>query len=151
MRSVLVPVFWCICGPCLAQSIHAYKSVHGDGSVTYSDTRPASASSVESIRVPGTDAAIVEQGQQRMQEMDAIAEGLEKQRDQDAKSRREYRSRLDDAHQAVRDAEAFLASVVASKKSATPERIELAEQKVRLARQRLREVQRAGPQEDTRR
>lgn len=145
MRLVPVLVIWCICGPCFAQSIHAYKSVHGDGSVTYSDTRPASVSSVETIRVPGTDAAVVEAGQKRKQEMDAIAERLAKQRDEDAEVRRKYESRLADAREAVRSAEASLASILESKKSATQERIALAEQKLKLARKQLRDVQRAGP------
>lgn len=145
MRLVAVLVSLGIGGPCFAQSIHAYKSVHGDGGVTYSDTRPASASSVETIRVPRTDPAIVEEGRQRKQELDAAAERLAKQRDEAAATRRQNETRLAKARQAVRDAEAFLASVMNSKRYATPERIGLAEQQLRLARQQLREAERAGP------
>lgn len=145
MRLVAVLAIFCICGPSFAQSIHAYKSVHADGGVTYSDTRPASASSVETIRVPRTDPATVEEGRQRKQGMDAAAERLAKQRDDAAAARGKNETRLAKARQAVRDAEAFLASVMDSKKHATPERIGLAERKLRLARQQLREAERAGP------
>jgi hypothetical protein len=90
-------------------------------------------------------AAIEQQGAQRVQEMDAAGKELEKQRAGDTDARRKYQSRVAEARQEVADAENYLVTAQQSKKHATPERIADAEERVRLARQRLREVQTAGP------
>ena len=48
MRIVLA---LCLLGPafgCFAESTHFYKSVHDDGTVTYSDTKPRSAAAPSS-------------------------------------------------------------------------------------------------------
>jgi outer membrane PBP1 activator LpoA protein len=131
MRVFFALLLWLSAAGCLAESIHAYKSVHTDGTVSYSDTRPASAKSVTEVNVYQESAATEEQGKQRMQEMDAATKRLEKQRA--AEARRE-----------VTDAQRGLTTAQQSKKHATPERIALAEQRVRLARQRLREIETAG-------
>ncbi|MEE8297120.1 MAG: DUF4124 domain-containing protein, partial [Hyphomicrobium sp.] len=140
MRGVLVVLMWSAAACCLAQSIHAYKSVHADGTVTYSDTRPATAASVREINIYQNSAAIEQQGKRRMQEMDAISEGLEKQRADETQAKRKYETRLAEARQEVADAVRNLVAAQQSKKSATAERIGLAQARVRLARQRLREV-----------
>jgi hypothetical protein len=80
MRVFFALLLWFYAAGCLAESIHAYKSVHTDGTVSYSDTRPASAESVTEVNVYQESAATEEQGKQRMQEMDAATKRLEKQR-----------------------------------------------------------------------
>ena len=144
MRVFFALLLWLFATSCLAESIHAYKSVHTDGTVSYSDTRPASAESVTEVNVYRENAATEEQGKQRMQEMDAATKRLEKQRAEAAEGRRKYDKRVAEARQEVTDAQLGLTTAQQSKKNATPERIELAEQRVRLARQRLREIQTAG-------
>jgi peptidoglycan hydrolase CwlO-like protein len=146
VRLIIAVLLWSVSVGALAQSVHLFKSVHADGTVSYSDTRPASASSVTEMSVPQTDAGIVNQGRQRQKEMEAIGNDLEKQRAQKAESRRKYENRLAQARREVGDAERNLATTRASKHNATEERIGLAEQRLALARQRLREVQNAGPQ-----
>lgn len=143
--SIVILSSWSVSFSSAAGSIHAYKSVHADGIVSYSDTRPDSASSVTSVSIPGTDPATVEQGQKRRQEMESIARDLEQQREEQSKVRRAYASRRAEAQREVAAAERSLASVYQSKHNATQERIELAEETLRLARQRLREVEKAGP------
>jgi chromosome segregation ATPase len=125
--------------------MHAFKAVHADGTVNYSDTRPEAAPTVEKLDIQQNSAAIERQGAQRMQEIDTATEGLKKQQADEAQARRKYQTSLAEARQEVTDAERHLSSTQQSKKHATPERIGLAEQRVRLARQRLREVQSAGP------
>lgn len=145
MRVVLALVMCSAAACSLAQSIHAYKSVHGDGSVSYSDTRPVTQGSVEEMSIYQNSAAIEQQGAQRMQEMDAIGKKLEEQRASDLDAKREYQSRVAEARQEVVEAERNLATTQQSKKAATPERIADAQERVQLARRRLREVQSAGP------
>lgn len=130
---------------CLAQSVHYYKSVHDDGTVTYSDTRPRSASTVEQVKVYQGSAAVEQQGQQRMKELEAAGKRLDEQQAGEAKTRGEYQARLDEARREVADAQRSLAITRQSKHNATPERIGLAEERVRLARKHLKEVQNAGP------
>ena len=144
MRVVLVLLMWFFATCSLAQSIHAYKSVHTDGVVSYSDTRPAEAESVTEVKIYQDSAAIEQQGKKRIQELDAAPSELEKQRADEAAARREYDRRVAEARQEVIDAKRGLVTAQQSKKSATPERIGLAQQRVRLAEFRLREVQRAG-------
>ena len=129
----------------LAESIHAYKSVHTDGVVSYSDTRPADAESVTEVKVYRDSAAIEQQGSQRMQELTAASKALEKQDAEKAAAKRKYQSRVAEAREEVSDAERYLVTAQQSKKHATPERIAGAEERLRLAKQGLREVQRAGP------
>jgi len=130
---------------CLAQSSHAYKSVHADGAVSYSDTRPGAAESVTEVELHRDGAATGEQGEQRLQELEAASSELDKRRAEEADARRDYERRVAEARQEVSGAQESLGVAQRSKKHATPERIELAEQRVRLAKQRLREVQSAGP------
>ncbi|GMQ96159.1 MAG: hypothetical protein BMS9Abin14_671 [Gammaproteobacteria bacterium] len=144
MRLVLAVLIWSAAASVFAQSSHAYKSVHPDGSVSYSDTRPESAASVEEMTIYQNSAAIEEQGKQRVQEMSSIGERLAKERAHEAQARREYQARLAEARQEVTDAERGLVTARESRKNATPERMALAEQRVHLARRRLREVQSAG-------
>ncbi len=145
MRVVLALLIWCVAASCLAEPMHAFKAVHADGTVSYSDTRPEAATTVEKLDIQQNSAAIERQGAQRMQEIDTATEGLKKQQADEAQARRKYQTSLAEARQEVTDAERHLSSTQQSKKHATPERIGLAEQRVRLARQRLRAVQSAGP------
>jgi primase-polymerase (primpol)-like protein len=128
-----------------AQSIHAYKSVHTDGTVSYSDTRPAVSTSVEKLTIIQDSAAIEQQGKQRVQQMDAAAKTLEEQRAGQAEATREYQKQLNVARQELSEAERHLVSVQQSKKNATSERVAAAQQRVQLARRKLREVQSAAP------
>ncbi|NCF80382.1 MAG: hypothetical protein GWP74_02115 [Proteobacteria bacterium] len=144
MRVFFALLLWLSAAGCLAESIYAYKSVHTDGTVSYSDTRPASAKSVTEVNVYQESAATEEQGKQRMQEMDAATKRLEKQRADAAAARKKYDKRVAEARREVTDAQRGLTTAQQSKKHATPERIALAEQRVRLARQRLREIETAG-------
>ena len=68
MRLVLVLLMWSAAASVFAQSGHAFKSVDADGTVSYSDTRPATAALVEEINIGGDSTAIEEQGQQRVSE-----------------------------------------------------------------------------------
>jgi len=145
VRFFLVVLIGSIAGSCLGASIHAYKSVHADGTVEYSDTRPASAAPVDSVSVAGPDAASDEQGKQYLKELDESVKRLDEQQEAKAKAQRDYQSRLSQAQRELQEAEKGLASARESKKNATPERIAVAEQRVQLARQRLREVQNAAP------
>jgi TolA-binding protein len=144
MRVVVTVLMWFAAASCLAQSIHAYKSVHADGTVSYSDTRPAAAESVTEVRVYQDSAATEQQGNERMRELNAKSKELEKQHRDEVDARRNYESRVAAARQDVSDAQRTLETTRGSKKAATPERIGLAEEHVRLAKQRLREVQSAG-------
>ena len=144
MRAVFALVMWFSATCCLAQSSHAYKSVHADGTVSYTDTRPVAEDSVTEVDLY-QDRAAEQQGKQRMEALDAASSELEKQRTEKAEARREYESRVAEALREVTGAQQSLATAQKSKKYATPERIARAEQRVRLAKQRLREVQSAGP------
>jgi hypothetical protein len=145
VRPIIALLIWSASVCSVAQSIHLYKSVHADGTVSYSDTRPRSAASVTEMSVPRTDSGIVNQGQLRQQEMETIGNDLEKQRGEKVEARRKYESLLAQARQEVSSAEQNLAITRQSKHNATEERIGLAEQRLNLAHQRLREVQNAGP------
>lgn len=145
MRSVLALGLLFAAAGSLAQSVHYYKSVHADGTVTYSDTRPPTATTVEQVKVHGDGAAAREQGEQRMQEIQAAGKRLDEQRAEEAEAERKHRERLAQARQEVADAERNLATVQESKRSATKYRIGIAEDRVQLARKRLKEVQFAGP------
>jgi hypothetical protein len=145
MRVVLA---LCLLGPafgCFAQSTHYYKSVHDDGAVAYSDTKPRSASSVEQVNVQQGGAGTEQQGQQRLDELSAASKRLDEEKARDAESRSKYQSRLAQARQEVADAERHLSTTRQSKHNATPERIDTAEERVRLARMKLKEVQSAAP------
>lgn len=128
-----------------AEPMHLYKSVHADGTVSYSDAPPPSAGSVTTMKIPKTDAALLNEGERRTKEMEAIGKDLEKQRAEQAAARRKHENRLAEARREVAEAEWNLNITRQSKHNATPERIGLAEQRVRLARQRLREVEGARP------
>jgi hypothetical protein len=145
VRPIIALLIWSVSLCSVAQSVHLYKSVHSDGTVGYSDTRPPSAASVTEMRVPETDSGIVNQGQLRKQEMEAIGNDLEKQREEQSEARQKYQSVLAQARQEVSSAERNLAITRQSKHNATEERIALAEDRLNLARQRLRQVQNAGP------
>jgi chromosome segregation ATPase len=145
MRVFLAIVIWLISACSFAQSTHLFKSVHADGTVVYSDTRPASAVSVQEMGIPRANAAIEQQGKQRMQELNATNKRVDEQQAEAAKARREYQDRLAQAQQWARDTERNLAAARQSKKNATAEYIGNWEERVRLARQHLREVQSAGP------
>ena len=119
--------------------------MHADGTIGYSDTWPKSASSVEKMNVPQTNPAIEQQGQQRMQELDAVTKLNEEQQAEQSKTRQAYQDRLAAAQKWVRETEQNLARARQSKKNATPEYIGIWEERVKLARQNLREVQSAGP------
>jgi chromosome segregation ATPase len=145
MRVIFVLLMWSAAASCIAQSMHLFKSVHADGTVGYSDTRPEAATTVEKMNIQQNSAAIEQQGAQRMQEMNTATEHLEKRHADEAQARRKYQTALAEARQEVSDAERSLSTAQQSKKNATPEHIGLAEQRVQLARRRLREVQSAGP------
>lgn len=145
MRSSVAVLLLLVSAVSIAESIHAYKSVHTDGTVTYSDTRPQSASSVQTIEILPTDDATRDQGEQRTREMQAAGKQLDEQRAEQSQSRREYESRLAEARQEVIDAERYLDHAMQSKKNATPERIADAQERVKLARKRLREVESGSP------
>jgi Domain of unknown function (DUF4124) len=144
MRSLLALSLCAASAGSLAQSIYAYKSVHTDGTVTYSDTRPATGAPVEQLRIQQNSAAIEQQGAQRVQQMDANAKELEKKRAADAEAQRKREDALAKARQEVADAERFLTSVLQSKKNATPERMHAAREQLRLAREHLQQVQSGG-------
>lgn len=144
MRQLLAPILLLVSGGAFAQPVHYYKSVHADGTVGYSDTQPPSAASVEPVDIQQEDPAILQQGEQRVQEMKAAGDALEAQRAAQAKAAREYRERLAEAREAVADAELNLRISIDSKHNATPYRIGLAEERLKLARERLMEVQRSG-------
>jgi len=145
MRVVFALCLLCPAFGCLAQSAHYYKSVHDDGTVTYSDTRPPSASSVEQVKVQQNSSTTEQQGQQRMKEIEAASKRLDEEQARQAESRSEYQKRLARARQELTEAERNLSITQQSKHNATPERIGLAEERVRLARRGLKEVQNAGP------
>ncbi len=145
MRVVLALLIWSIATSCLAEPMHAFKAVHADGTVSYSDTRPEAATTVEKMNIQQNGAAIEQQGAQRMQEMNTATKHLQKQHADEAEARRKYQTALAEARQEVSDAERSLSTAQQSKKNATAEHIGLAEQRVQLARRRLREVQSAGP------
>lgn len=145
MRVALAFCLLFAAGGCLAESVHYYKSVHDDGTVTYSDTRPRSASSVEEVNVTQDSAAIEQQGQQRMKEMEAASKRLDEEQARQAESRSKYQARLAQAREELTEAERNLSVTRQSKHNATPERIGDAEERIRLARKRLKEVQNAGP------
>ncbi len=145
MRVLLAFLMWSAAASCIAQRTYTFKSVHADGTVGYSDTRPETATTVEKIDIRQNSAAIEQQGARRMQEMDTARKRLEKERADEARAKHEYQSALAEARKEVSDAERNLSTAQQSKKNATPERIGLAEQRVQLARRRLREVQSAGP------
>jgi len=145
MRVIFILLMWSAAASCIAQSMHLFKSVHADGTVSYSDTRPEAATTVEKMNIQQNSAAIEQQGAQRMQEMNTATEHLQKRRADEAQARRKYQSALAEARQEVSDAERSLSTAQQSKKNATAEHIGLAEQRVQLARRRLREVQSAGP------
>ncbi len=145
MRLYLALFIWSLSACCLAEPMHAFKAVHADGTIGYSDTWPESASSVEKMNVPQTNPAIEQQGQQRMQELDAVTKLNEEQQAEQSKTRQAYQDRLAEAQKWVRETEQNLARARQSKKNATPEYIGNWEERVRLARQHLRNVQSAGP------
>jgi hypothetical protein len=145
MRVVFALIICCAAGYAQAKSIYAYKSVHSDGTVSYSDTRPAAGESVERVTISPSSAAIEQQGAQRVQQMDTAAKTLEKQRSGAAQAKSDYQKRVNEARQELTDAERNLVTVEQSKKSASPERIKAARKRISLARQKLREVQSAGP------
>lgn len=145
MRSIVALFLGFATAACLAESIHAYKSVHADGTVSYSDTRPQSASSVQTVEIRQTEEAILDQGEKRKQQMQAIGEQLDDERAEQSKARIEYQSRLAEARKELRDAQRNLDITLESKKNATPERIGLAEERIELARKRLREVEASRP------
>ena len=148
MRPILTLLIVSLPLVATGQSVHFYKSVHADGTVSYSDTRPRSAdsgTSVTTVNVPRTDDAIVNQGKQRKEEMRAIATDLEKQRAEQSQARRKREKEVAQARREIADAERNLATTRQSKHNATEERIALAERRLELARQKLRELQRAGP------
>jgi hypothetical protein len=145
MRVALALLIWFSAASCLAQSIHHYKSVHGDGTVSYSDTRPADDQSVTEVNVYQGSATSEQQGAERMRELDATIKAIDKKNAEEAAARRKYQGRLSEAREEVGDAQRFLVTTQQSKKHATPERIDEAENRLRLANQRLREVERAGP------
>ena len=145
MRVVFGFLIWICASGSLAESVHLYKSVHGDGTVSYSDTRPTDAESITEVKVHQDGAAIEQGGAQTMQELEATSTALDKKNAEQAAAKRKYQSRLADARAEVSAAEGYLVTTQQSRKHATPERVEDAQMRLRLAKQRLREVQRAGP------
>lgn len=129
----------------LAQTVHYYKSVHADGVVEYSDTRAGSGEVVQEIRIYQDGDAALEQGRARVQEMQSAAEDLGKRRSEESAAKGEHAKRIARARQEVAEAERNLQSVLASKRSATPYRIELAENRLALAHKKLADIRRAGP------
>ena len=145
MRVVFGFLIWICASGSLAQSVHLYKSVHGDGTVSYSDTQPADAESITEMKVHQDGAATEQGGAQRMQELEAASTALDKKNAEQAAAKRKYQSRLADARAEVSAAEGHLVTTQQSRKHATPERVEDAQTRLRLAKQRLGEVRRAGP------
>lgn len=145
MRVLFALVMCLVAASSPAQSIYAYKSVHTDGSVSYSDRRPAETKSVEKLNVLQQSSAIEQQGEQRLEQMDTAGKALEEQRTGQSKAMRAYQDTLGQARRELSEAERYLVSVQQSKKNATPERMAAARERVQLARRKLREVQSAGP------
>ncbi|MDX2312783.1 MAG: hypothetical protein QNL90_01815 [Gammaproteobacteria bacterium] len=145
MRVLFGFLIWICASGSLAQSVHLYKSVHGDGSVGYSDTQPADAESITEMKVHQDGAATEQGGAQTMQELEAASTALDKKNAEQAAAKRKYQSRLADARAEVSAAEGYLVTTQQSRKHATPERVEDAQTRLRLAKQRLGEVRRAGP------
>lgn len=141
MRTVflLVSLLW-VGGLC-AQTTHLYKSVHDDGTVTYSDTKPPGGGEVTEMNLHGGGGAIEQQGRKRMDEMRAVGEAIDEQRAAEAEALRKREKAIAEARKEVADAERDLVNIRQSKHNATDDRIALAEQRLRLARQRLKEVQ----------
>ena len=147
MRSILALVLFAASQVCFAASIHAYKAVHSDGTVSYSDTWPGTASSVQTIAIPQTGDSTLEQGERRKQQMQDAGKQLDEQRAAESKARREYQAQLAQARQEVSDAERHLYETRNSKKNASAERTATAKQRLDLARKKLQELERAGPQQ----
>ena len=145
MRSILALALSLGSAVCIAESIHAYKSVHADGTVSYSDTRPASAMSVQTIEILQTEGSVLDQGEQRQQQMQDVGKQLDEQRADESEAKRAYETRLAEARKELREAEHHLDTTLNSRKNATPERMASAEERLELARKKLREVERAGP------
>ena len=62
MRVVLAILMWSVAASCIAQRTYTFKSVHADGTVSYSDTRPETATTVEKMDIQHNSAAIERQG-----------------------------------------------------------------------------------------
>ena len=80
-----------------------------------------------------------------MNEITAASKRLDEEKAQEAESRSKYQSRLAQAREEVTVAERNLSITRQSKHNATQERIDNAEERLRLARRKLKEVQSAGP------
>ena len=141
MRLILTLILSAVASASLAEAMHLFKQVHADGSVSYSDTRAGAEGQVEAVSIQLESAVIEQQGGQRLEQIEAYNQNLEKQRAEQAKSRSEYQTRVAEARQQVVDAERNLKEAQQSKKSATPERIKAHQEQLKLARQRLREVE----------
>ena len=120
MRVLLAFLMWSAAASCIAQRTHTFKSVHADGTVGYSDTRPETATTVEKIDIRQNSAAIEQQGAQRLQEIDTARKRLEKQRADEMQARRKYQTALAEARTEVSEAERNLSTAQQSKKNATP-------------------------------
>ena len=141
-RALVAGVLLLLGTASVAQSY--YRVVRPDGSVTYTDAPSGPIARIERVRTPGLDhGELNEEGERRLREMEAAAERIAEERAASAEAEAERRERLAQAERELRASEAALAQARQSKKSATPERMRLLEDKVRLARERLREV-RAG-------
>ncbi len=141
MRPVLLLASLLWVGSLSAQSTHLYKSVHADGTVTYSDSRPAGQGEVTEMNVHSGGDDVEQQGAKRMDEMRAASKSLEERRAAEAEARSKREKEIAEARQEVAEAERNLVTTQRSKHNATPDRIATAEERVRLARQRLKEVQ----------
>ena len=119
-----------------------YRVVAADGSVTYTDVPAGDAASVERVRTPGHDySGRNEQGERRLREMREAAASIADERGAGSEADATRRARLATAERELYNARAALEQARQSKKSATPERIEMLEEAVELARRRLRAVQ----------
>ena len=141
MRLFVAFFLWFVAVACLAQGGYAYRWVHADGSVTYSDTPPPAGETVERLNVSSETTEVEQQGQERLKQLGTLNKQTDEARSEQVKARREREEKLAQARAEVANAERALADTRSSKKSATPERIKLMENQLKLARQRLREVQ----------
>lgn len=106
-----------------------YGSVDEQGVVTYSQTLSPGATTAEALEVPETSPSRISDGVARLEQMRNVAEDIEAARV--------------DAREAEHERAGRVAEARASKKNATPERLGLLREKVRLARERLDAVR--GP------
>jgi hypothetical protein len=141
IRLAIGVLLWQLAASSSAQAGYAYKAEHGDGSISYSDTPPSSAQSVKRVRVDSGIGESQVQGQDRLKQLETYNRLVDEEKVARDEASAQRAGEIAKARAEVADAERALQDTLTSKKSATPERIHLMENQLKLARQRLREVQ----------